>query len=715
MKKNKKKIAIVLTTILTFGASLGTLWMPAKMFFAEGTPDPCLLVQDEIELSDFLSEGLSLEGMKAAKKTTGTITRILKNDDNSHSFYIERLHLSSKKRSALKVRNYKGDVSLSVGDYVSIEGMLQKDSSGYYVDDPLVTNKGQNLYGAVKGEECLSIREDENDIQEDGLFVFAPKFYLGNLVSSMDGGELYQATLENGNAFYKVLFSASNLEETSKILTRVHSSDKDSHFKAYGNLERFNGEMILRVSSLNDLTRVTNSKKQVDVYAINDFHGATDKIASLVTFFKEKKNENTVFINSGDMWQGSILSNTNRGELLTKSFDEIGFDSFTLGNHEFDWGLDYIKKNEGLTATPFLGANIYRWDQKTKTYGEFAEDLVNPYVIKDLDNGLRVGIIGIIGQKQITSITSSVVSTINFKDPTPIVSSLAKELRDDKACDVVLLSAHAGQEDMQNQTIASSVDAVLCAHTHAEEESVYNSIPYIQGGSSGKFVSKVSISLENGKITERNKENISFDVSSYQEDTKMKELVASYEQGLEGADEEVLAKKDGSLTYNVGVPRLAAHAMAEASLEQGYSIDLAMCNKARYTLYGNSITYGALYSALPFDNIVYIVEVSGSDLINEARYNSFYRVRKESFSRNGRYTIAVLDYLLLHQNTSRTYDYFSDAFEIKGALTKEGEEIYNYRDITADFLREKKTISSSFYSSNNSRNNSGLLSQSVSF
>lgn len=122
MKKNKKKIIVGATTLLILGASLGCLWMPASMFFAEGTPDPCLLKTEEVELSDFISQGL-LEGEnKTSKKTTGTITRILKNEDNSQSFYMERLHPVTRERSAIKVVDYEGDTLLSVGDYVSIEG-----------------------------------------------------------------------------------------------------------------------------------------------------------------------------------------------------------------------------------------------------------------------------------------------------------------------------------------------------------------------------------------------------------------------------------------------------------------------------------------------------------------------------------------------------------------------------------------------------------------
>ena len=87
---------------------------------------------------------------------------------------------------------------------------------------------------------------------------------------------------------------------------------------------------------------------------MNDFHGAAvyNKSSSELgilkqgTFFKQKgKEKNTLILNSGDMWQGSLESNYNHGELLTYAMNDIGFDCFTLGNHEFDWGAKYITSN----------------------------------------------------------------------------------------------------------------------------------------------------------------------------------------------------------------------------------------------------------------------------------------------------------------------------------------------------------------------------------
>ena len=84
-----------------------------------------------------------------------------------------------------------------------------------------------------------------------------------------------------------------------------------------------------------------------------------------------------------------------------------------------------------------------------------------------------------------------------------------------------------------------------------------------------------------------------------------------------------------------------------------------MCNNGRASVKGN-VTYADLYAALPFDNEVFIVKALGSEIRNEAKYSSnyIYRINEESLDDTKYYTIAVIDYLALHRNSSRNYDYF---------------------------------------------------------
>lgn len=474
-------------------------------------------------------------------------------------------------------------------------------------------------------------------------------------------------------------------------------------------------------------------ERTVDLYAINDFHGATDVISQVGGYLKGRvnSNPNTVLINSGDMFQGSMESNSNYGSLLSRCMSQIGFDAFTFGNHEFDWGLENLQTLSSNSAVPFLGANIYHWDADSKTWGTFADELAQEYTIKTLDNGLKIGIIGVIGQNQITSISSNLVQTIGFKDPLPIIKELATELRNNQGCDVVVVSAHTGPqslvgEEENNQASSSAagleqyVDAVFCAHTHREQVYVVDGLPFIQGGSYGNYVSHVQLQVEsNGHVGCTEYENVPR--RGYWDNLIIvDEMVDNSNEQIKDERNQVLATFDGGLERNPDIARLVSRAIAEYAVSQGHSdIALAMVNTARNDLPAGQITYSQLYEAIPFDNVVYIARVKGSEILGEIGYgNYFWRVSGTKIENNKYYKIAVIDYLLFHQNATRDYNYFPSAFRSDNdfapvALTRNGD-VYNYRQITRDYLLANKNVKSSDYNGSNTNIDVDKIEQNVS-
>ena len=466
--------------------------------------------------------------------------------------------------------------------------------------------------------------------------------------------------------------------------------------------------------------------RTVDLYAINDFHGEWAKMSQISGYLTQQRNENanTLFINSGDMFQGSMESNSNYGSLLAACMDDTGFDAFVYGNHEFDWGLDNLRKLASNSQTPYLGANIYNWD-RTKGWGDLA-DFAQEYVIKELDNGLRVGIIGIIGKDQITSISSQLVQTIGFKDPKEVVPSISQKLRNELNCDVVIVSAHTGPETFLEDSswdITKYADAVFCAHTHIAETYEKNGVPFIQGGSYGKNVSRVSLTVDAyGNVSCSTYQNIPYSYSWPNKFSVDEKINNSNESIKEEANQVLATLSGGYLNSGTAVPRLVAQAIAEyatANYSQ-YPIELAMVNNARSSLQSGQITYTALYEAIPFDNVVYIAKVSGKDILSEAGYSaqSIWRVTGTAIENSASqyYYIAVIDYLLYHQNANRNYNYFPSAFTSgfdPVPLTKTGVEAYNYRLITRDFLLKQGTVTSSTYTTVNDHTNKDLLQETV--
>ncbi|MDE7454233.1 MAG: bifunctional metallophosphatase/5'-nucleotidase [Clostridia bacterium] len=480
------------------------------------------------------------------------------------------------------------------------------------------------------------------------------------------------------------------------------------------------------------IDQLTSETRTVDLFAINDFHGATEKISQVGGFLKGKVNDNpnTLLLNSGDMFQGSMESNSNFGDLLSKCMAQIGFNAFTFGNHEFDWGLENLQKLASESSVPFLGANIYHWDATTKQWGTFADELAQKYVIKTLDNGLKVGIIGVIGQDQITSISSNLVQTIGFKDPLPIIKELAAELRNQQDCDVVVVSAHVGPQALVGETenneqpssaggLKGYVDAVFCAHTHRYQSYTVDGIPFIQGGSYGEYVSHVKLTVNaNGNVSVTAQENIKRQ-NSWDNLLVVTEMVNNSNEQIKEERNQTLATLDGDLDRNPAIARLVSRAIAEYAISQGHTdIVLGMVNTARNDLEAGTLTYSQLYEAIPFDNVVYVANVKGSEILNEVRYgNYFWRVSGEKIESNKYYKIAVIDYLLFHQNASRDYNYFRSAFDSSNsfaptALTNNGE-LYNYRQITRDWLLANPTVKTTDYTLSNTNTDTSKIGENV--
>lgn len=730
--KWKRVLSVIGLLAVSFSLALGAFFISNNLVMgkADGRKDPCDPEEGDLELINFIEEGeKNLERIETnlqqapEAQTSGTVNKIIVSGNGKASFYVSRIDPKSRIRSAIRVEGLPGSNLPSVGDYITFSARYTKQHQDYWAEaTDSWTNHGLNLYGKVTPVAITS--EFEMGKYEDGLYVSIPSRKIGNPLSrfsfpvTSDEGLLGFELGGAGNLpDYPLLIDGRSKEKTNAIYEKLDALPNNARVSFKGNIRSYRSKKYIAISDSSDfeVTTAEGGSKTAHFYAINDFHGSTEKMASLATALKEKDDGNAVFVNSGDLWQGSLTSNYNYGALLTECLKPAGFDSFTLGNHEFDWGIDYIKRNASLTEVPFLAANLYSYDMKTKTYGEFREDIVKEYTIKDLDNGLRVGVIGVIGQDQITSITSTFVENVGFKDPREVVPGISEKLRKEEGCDLVVLSAHAPQSAVQNEPIARSVDAVFCAHTHKEEKSTYNGVPYIQGGSYGAYISEVTIETEEGEVLSRNYSNTRFNPRQYTEDPTVKALVDKAEKESDAIGSEVLGALDGNLSSQGAMPHLVCEAIAKESEAQGYTIDMALTNQARQTLYAGTVTYESLFKTLPFNNVVYIAEAKGSDLIRQTGYGSFYRTREEAFNYDGTYVAAIIDYVLLHQSSNREYDYFSSGFKILGNLKMEGMPFYNYREVTAAHIRELGSIDSNFYSKNSSRWDPDSIKQAVHF
>lgn len=661
---------------------------------------------------------------------------------NNTRMWIQNENTNGQKETILLTSCQTNGQYLQKGDWIVANGFYTIEQSLPIMKQPQIEKIDTLSPSSI---EALSMTEN----QWQNLDFFDLNQYISfDNVSILAMDELTNTFQIN----FSSMFITGNIDCYEPILTnhlfsslkeKMESNQKVS-LKGFIDINDVGTCYQFKVVDYQDITNypLKEKPKTISLYGINDFHGAVLEngnemgVVQLGSFLKTKKAEgNTLLINSGDYFQGSIESNYNYGALLTDCMNEIEFDCFTLGNHEFDWGVSMIQNNQKRKGdngyqTPFLAANIYQYDMDSKEIGDYAQ-LGEKYTIKTLENGLKVGIIGVIGKDQITSISSQHVDDYIFLDPIPIIQDLSDELKTKKDVDVVIVDCHTDQDSItENASIFKQakitsispvsnqryVDAVFCAHTHQNESQILNGVPFIQTSGYGRSISNIELEVdENGNVSCTTYTNLySLDIKYTDED--LHQIVEKYTTITDTVGQEVLTQTSATLDRYGTLIHVVTAAMADYAKNNDIEIDYAIANSGRADIDAGEMTYAELYRSLPFDNEIYIIETSGRSIKNQLNYSSnmMYRLNLEPLYNDETYTIAVLDYLALHRNTDREYNYFPDA-KIIGKYTHEEYELFNYRDLTAEFLRNIEFLNVNLYSYEQPQHNKDLLNQRVTF
>lgn len=483
---------------------------------------------------------------------------------------------------------------------------------------------------------------------------------------------------------------------------------------------------VAPTSSSTSQSGIDISAIPVNFTAINDFHGQLDEIseeyevgiAKMASYLKERKAEGDVLISSGDNYQGSLICNITKGQWVSEVFRDIGFDALTIGNHEFDWGIDAIKANELVLGQKMLGANIYQYPQVN---GEWVKsDVGDLYKIVTLNEGtdaeVKVGIIGVIGVDQLSSITSLFVKDIVFLDPTQIVKDLAVSLREDHGCDVVVASYHADDPDTSIADYVSGksyryVDACFMAHTHKYQYRTTNGVPFIQGSAYSRGVSSARFTYNkyDSSLTLTSAGYDYLNAMGLDEDPEVLSSLNDLKAVHASKFTDVIGRNDTGYEISTDdMARFYAKISYDKAIDQGYSVDACMFNWARQPLKAGDFTYSDLFETHPFLNDLYIISITAHDFANEGGSGYGLGYKRDGIVANWsdnttRYNVLVFNYNGFHQvvndDYSRYYNTFPSAF-VNGAP----EPIklnYNCFEAALDWLEINHSITTSDFSGSN--------------
>ena len=183
---------------------------------------------------------------------------------------------------------------------------------------------------------------------------------------------------------------------------------------------------------------------------------------ALLDQMRKEHPDNLLLLDCGDFSQGSVYYNLYQGEVEVKLMNLMRYDACTIGNHEFDFGLENLARLIRMAEFPFVCCNY-------DFTGTPCEGLVKPYIIIERA-GVRVGIFGVCPQPE-GLITAKNYERMRYTRPAQAAQPVIDRLRNEEHCDVVVCLSHLGfkdEPDMDPDFIRSTtgLDVVLGGHSH---------------------------------------------------------------------------------------------------------------------------------------------------------------------------------------------------------------------------------------------------------
>ncbi len=546
------------------------------------------------------------------------------------------------------VFNSKAKSAVKKGDQIQVTGPLSVYNSLLEITPQDASNITTLSSGNVVTPKVVKIADINSNLQSQLV-------ELDNLVlTTYDPTADSTLTDSTGNIdIYKV-----------PSLSGISAGDK---VNVIATVSQYQAKYELTVDKASNVTKIsggsvpTPSSATISVLATSDIHGhvlnydyasnaapsSSVGLAKVSTYVNSvrAKNSNVMLIDDGDTIQGTPLSyyfdkiDTTSEYPLMKAMGAMKYDTWTLGNHEFNYGLPTLNRvindanKEGINV---LSANTYNSDNT---------NFVKPYYIKNfIVNGktIKVGILGL---------TTKCIP--DWEDPTHYAGLHFNDLVDEAklwvpkvraaGADIVIVAAHSGEEsasdvipENQVKAIATSVngiDAIVAGHVHNTvndltlKDPAGKVVPVVEPNKWGAYVSQIDISLDaNGTFTGLNTKNVQMD-NTITEDPTIVQLIQPYQAKTLTYTQTKLGTStgefegDGQTVKPTPIMELINKVQQNAA---GTQLSIAApLSSAAYIPKGD-VTIKDIMSVYVYENYLYGVKMTGKQLTDWMEFSVRY-------------------------------------------------------------------------------------------
>ncbi len=288
--------------------------------------------------------------------------------------------------------------------------------------------------------------------------------------------------------------------------------------------------VLLGLSGMSLSSFSTIDTKKITILHTNDTHshidpfpadhpknpnmgGAARRAAIIESIRKEEKN--VLLLDAGDIFQGTPYFNYYGGELEFKLMSMMQYDVATMGNHDFDNGIDGFYAQLPNAKFDFVSAN---YDFKNTVLN----DIVKPYkiIIKD---GIKIGIFGL-GVQLDGLVDKKLYKETVYNNPIEVAQDMTRILKEEKKCDLVICLSHLGfkykdepekPSDIVLAQKTKNIDLIIGGHTHTfldkpviEKNSEGKEVLINQVGCFGVNLGRIDFYLTNDKLHHDQTKNI---------------------------------------------------------------------------------------------------------------------------------------------------------------------------------------------------------------
>ena len=425
----------------------------------------------------------------------------------------------------------------------------------------------------------------------------------------------------------------------------------------------------------------------IDILTTNDFHGALVEAgknpgaAKFGAFLLQQRAKNpygSIFVSAGDMFQGSPDSNLLYGKTVVEVLNALQMDAMTLGNHEFDWGLDKLAARVAESRFPYVSANVREKD------GQGRLSFVKPFVMLER-LGVKIAVIGIVTPETAYTTGPKIVAPFEFRDPATVVRELLPQVRRLGADIVVVLSHLASEQDAAGQVSGDAavlaatvpgIDALVSGHSHKLVAGKVNGVPVVQAYYFGRALGKISLvySKREQKVLLSSVQSLEVPTKAVNADPAVQAIVDRSQAAIIPVKNVVLGRTVRDLSHDRYELSILGQWSSDV-LRQRAAADIALQNGGglRTSIPAGAITMGNLYEVMPFDNTLVTMDLTGEQVLQALNHGI-----------NGKAGTVQFSGLQLTIDSSRPYG--SQLVEVRLSDGRLLDPAATYKIVTNDFM-----------------------------